>query len=149
MLFGRVKLLPFPKEAEDAVRDAGDADRKGCGGAAENLHTGVRFREVPTPVSVLETVNLSWDEVRGLCSEGRLPVAGVLRRLDILRTTEQVMPTDEQVTEWDMSGCSPCHLPPRVAAVAEKHRKGRLMWLLRTAAELEEEVRFTWNRGTY
>jgi hypothetical protein len=70
---------------------------------------------------------------------GRLPVPGVLRLLDVLRTTKQVMPTDEEVLEWDMSGRDPCHMTAEWRRILRR-RKERLECLLRTAAELEEEV---------
>ena len=43
------------------------------------------------------------EEVGGRCSDdGFLPVSGVLWLLSVLRTTEQVMPTEEQVTDWTL-----------------------------------------------
>ena len=87
------------------------------------------------------TVGLSWEDVRRRCSaDGLLPVSDVLWLLQVLRKTPQVMPSDEQIIEWTASGVSPCHLPSEWEQVLRR-RKGRLAWLLRTAVELEEEVK--------
>ena len=101
------------------------------------------FREQsPTPISVVETVGLSWGEVQARCWEdGRLPVSGVLWFLNVLRTTKQTMPTEEQVRGWAASGCHPCHLPGEWGRILRR-RGLRLSRLLRTAAELEEEVQY-------
>jgi len=100
------------------------------------------FRESVVPVSVLETVGWSWRSVEEQhVEDGQLSLPGVLRLLRVLRTAPQVMPTEEQVWEWAGSGVEPCHLPHEWRQVLRR-RKGRLAWLLRSAAELEEDVRY-------
>ena len=81
---------------------------------------------------------LSWRSVEEkYVEDGRLPLPGVLWLLGTLRTTEQVIPSDDQVWEWAGSGVSPCHLPHEWRRVL-RNRRRRLALLLRSAAELEE-----------
>jgi nitroimidazol reductase NimA-like FMN-containing flavoprotein (pyridoxamine 5'-phosphate oxidase superfamily) len=141
MIFGRVEVLDLTDEAEDAIRTLKTLTRRVMA-VWKKIHApDCWFHESPSPVSVLETVGLTWDHVQERCAaNGRLPVAEVLWLLNVLHTTKQVMPTDEQAWEWAASGCEPCHLPHEWRRVLWR-RKGRLVGLLRTAAELEEEVR--------
>ena len=100
------------------------------------------FRESVVPISVLETVGWSWKEVEErYVEDGLLSIPGVLRLLRVLRTIPQVMPCEEQVWAWAGSGVEPCHLPHEWRRFL-RMRKGRLAWLLRAAAELEEDVRY-------
>jgi hypothetical protein len=142
MLFGRVKVLPLPKEGEAAVKTMETLIGKVTAALRDIRTPDCWFREQsPTLVTVPETVGLTWEEVRARCpDDGRLPVSGVLWLLDVLRTTKQVMPTEEQVTDWDASGCNPCYESHEWRRVLRR-RKRRLVSLLRTAAMLEEEVR--------
>jgi hypothetical protein len=140
MFFGRVKLPTLPQEAEDAVKTMAELIGKVTAVLRKVRTPDCWYREFCTPISVLETVGLSWDQVRARCSaDGFMPVGQVLWLLGVLRSTEQVMPTDEMVFEWAGAGLSPCHLPHEWRQVL-RGRKRRLIRLLQTAAELEEEV---------
>ena len=144
MLFGRVEVLPLPKKAEPAVKTLRTLMEKVTAVLKKIRTPDCWFREtMPAPISVLETAGLSWDEVRGWCfADGFLPISRVLSLLDTLRTTEQVMPSDEQVSEWAGAGRNPCHLTEEWQRIL-KRRKRRLVGLLEKAAELEEELRYS------
>jgi hypothetical protein len=141
MIFGRIEVPELPEEGEDAVRMLKMRTRR-VRTVLKKLHApDCWFHEEPRPISVLETVGLSWNKVQERCAaNGSLPVAAILWLLNILRTTEQIMPTDEQMWEWAASGCEPCHLPHEWRRLLWR-RKGRLVRLLCTAADLKEEVR--------
>ena len=66
---------------------------------------------------------------------------GSLWLLSVLNTTEPVMPNDAEVWEWAASGCSPCHLPHEWRRILQNRRR-RLVMLLQTAAELEEDLKY-------
>jgi hypothetical protein len=142
MIFGRTEVLPLTDEGYAAVEML-----KTLGETLTAVVRKIRtpdcwFRESPVPISVLETVGWSWMSVEEKYVEDeRLSLPDVLRLLHVLRTTEQVMPTDEQVWEWAGEGLSPCHLPYEWRRVL-RNRKRRLVMLLRTAVELEEEVKY-------
>ena len=142
MIFGRVEVPKLTKEGYAAVETLGILD-----GNVKKVLKDIRtpscwFRESVEPISVLTTVGLSWREVEEkYVEDGRLLLPGVLELLRVLNTTPQVMPSDEQVWEWAGSGCSPCHLPHEWRRILQNRRR-RLAWLLRTAAELEEDVRY-------
>ena len=141
MIFGRVEVPELPMECEAAVKTLKMLTRKVSTVVKKHHAPDCWFHEQPSPISVLETVGLTWDMVWERCeANGRLPVADVLWLLNILRTTEQVMPSDEQVWEWAASGCEPCHLPDEWRRVLWR-RKERLVRLLKMAVELKEEVR--------
>ena len=142
MIFGRTEVLPLSDEGEVALKTL----RKLTGNIKKVLKDirtpSCRFRESPVPISVLETVGLSWAMMEEkYVEDGRLLLPGVLWLLSVLRSTPQVMPTDEQAYEWAGEGLSPCHLPHEWRRVL-RGRKDRLVCLLRTAAELEEELRY-------
>jgi hypothetical protein len=141
MIFGRVEVPELSDEGEHAVRTLKTLTRK-VGTVLKKLHApDCWFHESPTPISVLETVGLTWDMVQERCAaNGRLPVADVLWLLKVLRATEPAMPTDEQVGNWAASGCEPCHLPDEWRRVLWRRRR-RLVRLLGRAVELEREVR--------
>jgi hypothetical protein len=141
MIFGRVEVPELSEEGEDAVTTLKTLSRK-VTGIWKNIHApDCWFHEEPVPVTVLETVGLTWDMVQERCAaNGSLPIAEVLGLLNVLLTTEQITPSDEQVWEWAALGCEPCHLPHEWRRVLWR-RKGRLVRLLQTAAELEEKVR--------
>jgi hypothetical protein len=141
MIFGRVEVPDLSKAGEAAVTTLKMLTRN-ISAVWKNIHSpDCWFHENPVPVSVLETVGLTWGKVQERCAaNGSLPVADVLWLLSVLHTTKQVMPTDEQVWEWAASRCDPCHLPEEWRRVLWR-RKERLVRLLQTAAELEEEVR--------
>jgi len=141
MIFGRVEVPRFPDGGEDAIKTLRRLTKK-VRAVRRKIHAPeCWFMENPTPISVLETVGLTWEEVCGRCSEDDfLPVSGVLWLLDVLRMTEQIMPTDEKMSEWAALGCSPCHLPVEWRRIL-KQRRVRLTFLLQMAAELEQEVR--------
>ena len=69
---------------------------RNVGTVVKKIHTpDCWFHEKPMPISVLETVGLSWDEVQARCkANGKLPVGDVLWLLNVLRTTKQVMSTE-------------------------------------------------------
>jgi hypothetical protein len=141
MFFGRVEVLPLPQEAEGAVKTLQAIIESGVAVLRNIREPDCWFREKPTPISVLETVGLSWGAVQTRCSEdGYLPVCDVLWLLNILRSTEQIMPSDEQVWEWAGETRYPCHLPHEWQQLL-RGRKRRLVGLLERAAELGEEVR--------
>ena len=142
MIFGRTEVLPLTDEGYAAVETLKTLD--------ENLTAVVRkirtpdcwFRESVEPISVLETVGTCWREVEEkYVIDRRLSLPGVLDILRLLNTTPQVMPTDEQAYQWAGEGLSPCHLPHEWRRVL-RGRKGRLLLVLRTAAELKEEVKY-------
>ena len=79
---------------------SGDHRERQCG-REEDPHADCWFREAVEPISVLETVGSSWKEVEErFVADERLSLPGVLWLLHVLRTTPQVMPSDEQVYEW-------------------------------------------------
>jgi hypothetical protein len=142
MIFGRVEVPKLTKEGYAAVETLGILDRKVKAVLKDIRTPSCRFRESPVPISVLETVGLSWQEVEERhVVNGRLSLHGVLELLRVLNTTPQVMPSDKQVWEWAGSGVEPCHLPHEWRR-ALQGRKGRLLLLLLTAATLEEDVRY-------
>ncbi len=142
MIFGRVEVPPIPIEGEDVVETLRTLVEKVAAVRRKVRTPSCWFHESVEPISVLETVGWSWLSVEEkYVKDGRLSLPGVLRLLYVLDTTEQVMPTDEQAYEWAGEGLSPCHLPYEWRRVL-RNRKRRLALLLRTAAELEEEVRY-------
>ena len=142
MVFGRVEVPKLTKEGYAAVETLGILDRKVKAVVRKIRTPSCWFRESVEPISVPETVGLSWRSVEErYVVDGRLSLAGVLDVLRVLNTTPQVMPTDDQVWEWAGSGVSPCHLPHEWRR-ALQGRKGRLLLLLLTAATLEEDVRY-------
>ena len=142
MFLGKVEVLPFPDKAEDAVKTLETLTEKVRAVVRKIRTFGCWFRESVEPVSVLETVGWSWRSVEEQhVEDGRLSLPGVLRLLRVLRTIPQVMPSEEQVWVWAGSGVEPCHLPHEWRQVL-RNRLRRLAWLLRSAAELEEDVRY-------
>jgi hypothetical protein len=142
MLFGRTEVLPLTDEGYAAVETLKTLNHEVAAMLRRIRTPNCWFRESVEPISVLETVGLSWEEVEEkYVEDGRLSVSGVLQLLRALNMTPQVMPTDEQVWEWAGAGVSPCHLPRQWRRVL-RGRKRRLALLLRTAAELEEEVKY-------
>jgi len=142
MIFGRTEVLPLTDEGYAAVETLKTLDEKLTAVVRKIRTPDCWFRESVEPISVLETVGLSWKEVEEQhVEDGRLSLPGVLRLLYVLNTTRQMMPSDAQVWEWAGEGVSPCRLPHEWRRVL-RMRKGRLAWLLRAAAELEEEVRY-------
>ena len=142
MIFGRTEVMPLTDEGYAAVETLKTLDRK-----VEMVRRKIRmpncwFHESVEPISVLETVGLSWRSVEEKYVEDeRLSLPGVLRLLSVLRSTPQVMPTDDQVWEWAGEGLSSCYLPHEWRQVL-RNRRRRLVMLLRTAAEMEEAVRY-------
>ncbi len=142
MIFGRVDVPCLTDEGYAAVETLKTLDEKLTAVLRKVRTSSCWFREEPVPISVLETVGMSWQEVEEKYVEDeRLSLPGVLWLLSVLRTTPQVMPSDEQAYEWAAAGLSPVHLPYEWRRVLRR-RKGRLVMLLRTAVELEEEVRY-------
>jgi hypothetical protein len=142
MIFGRVDVPRLTDEGYAAVETLKTLDEKLTAVVRKTRTPDCWFRESVEPVSVLETVGLSWQEVeKKYVKDERLSLSGILRLLYVIDTTPQVMPTDEQAYEWAAAGLSPCHLPHEWRRVLRR-RKGRLAWLLRSAAELEEDVRY-------
>ena len=95
---------------------------------------GCSFREGPQGVSVWETLGRSWDDVWRLKEDGRLPVSAVLQLLAVVRSTKQVLPTEERLGKWTIN------YPVEKWWRLLRHRRRRLLCLLETAAELEEEL---------
>jgi len=142
MIFGRVEVPRLTQEGYAAVETLKTLDEKRTAVVRKVRTPNCWFRESIEPISVLETVGLSWKEVEEkYVEDGRLSLPGVLRLLSVLRTTPQVMPSDAQAYEWAAAGLSPCHLPHEWRRVL-RNRLRRLVVLLRTAAELEEDVRY-------
>ncbi len=142
MIFGRTEVMPLTDEGYAAVETLKSLDRKVRAVVRKVRTPNCWFHESVEPVSVLETVGLSWQEVeKTYVKDERLSLPGVLRLLSVLRTTPQVMPSDEQAYEWAAAGLSPVHLPYEWRRVLRR-RKGQLAWFLRSAAELEEDVRY-------
>ena len=141
MILGKVEVPNLPEEGSVAAKKLQMLDRK-VRAVWKNIRTpDCWYREQPTPISVLETVGLTWSMVKERCSaDGRLPLEQILWVLNALRTTEQVMPTEWQVWAWAASGLDPCHLPEEWQR-ALRCRRRRLVHLLHTAAMLEEDVR--------
>ena len=92
------------------------------------------FHEGRHGVSVMETLGMSWDDVRRMVTEDRLPVSAVLHLLNVVRTAEQVMPTEERLGKWARFD----GVEKWWRFLQRKHR--RLLHLLKTAAELEQEL---------
>jgi hypothetical protein len=142
MIFGRTEVLPLSDEGEVALKTLRTLTGK-VKAVLKCIRTpDCRFRESVEPISVLETVKMSWVMMEEkYVVDGRLLLPGVLELLHVLRTTPQVMPTDGRVYQWAGDGLSPVHLPHEWRRVL-RSRKRRLALLLRTAAELEEELRY-------
>jgi hypothetical protein len=142
MVFGRVEVPRLTKEGYAAVERLQTLSRKVKTVVRKIRTPSCWFREKSVPITVPETVGLSWRSVEErYVKDERLSLPGVLELLHAVRTTPQVMPTDEQVWEWAGEGVSPCHLPHEWRRVL-RNRRRRLVLLLRTAAELEEDVRY-------
>ena len=142
MIFGRVEVPKLTDEGFAAVKTLREIIGK-VNAVVRKIRTpDCWFRESVVPISVLETVGWSWRSVEEKYVEDeQSSLPGVLWLLSVLHSTSQVMPSDEQVWVWAGSGVSPCHLPHEWRRVL-RIRKRRLAWLLRSAAELEEEVRY-------
>ncbi len=141
MILGKVDVPQLPEEGAVAAKKLQMLDRKVRAVWKKIRTPDCWFREQPTPISVLETVGLTWSMVKERCSaDGRLPLEQILWLLNALSTTEQVMPTEEQVWAWAASGYEPCHLPEEWRRVLRRRRR-RLVRLLHTAVMLEENVR--------
>ena len=142
MIFGRTEVPRLTKEGYAAVETLGILDQKVKTVVRKIRTPNCWFRESVEPISVMNTVKMSWEEVKEkYVEDGRLLLPGVLELLRALNTTPQVMPSDEQAYEWAAAGLSPCHLPHEWRQVL-RIRKDRLVCLLRTAAELEEEPKY-------
>ena len=112
MIFGRVDVPRLTKEGYAAVETLKTLDEKLTAVLRKVRTSSCWFRESVEPISVLTTVGLSWQEVEERYVEDeRLSLPGVLWLLSVLRTTPQVMPSDEQAYEWAAAGLSPviCH----------------------------------------
>jgi hypothetical protein len=142
MVFGRVEVPRLTKEGYAAVERLQTLSHKVKAVVRKIRTPSCWFREKVEPISVLETLGMCWREVEEkYVEDGRLSLPGVLEILRALNTTPQVMPTDEQAYEWAAAGLSPCHLPHEWLRVL-RNRRRRLVMLLLTAAELEEDVRY-------
>jgi hypothetical protein len=142
MAFGRVEVPRLTQEGYAAVETLQLLTRKLVAVRRRLRTPRCWFRENPEPISVLETVGLSWKEVEEKYVENEhLSLSGVLELLRVLNTTAQTLPTDQQVWQWAAEGLSPCHLPHEWRRVLQG-RKGRLLLLLLTAANLEEDLRY-------
>ncbi len=128
---GRAELSA---EAEDAVETA--LKLKRCIRAvSRRINTpDCSFWEGPHGVSVMETVGMSWDDVWRMADEDRLAIPAVLRLLNVVRTTEPVMPTEERLGKWAIN----VSVDGWWRLLRRRH--WRLLHLLQTAAELEEEL---------
>jgi hypothetical protein len=123
-------------EAEDAVEKVLKLKRR-VRAACRQIHTpDCCFHEGPHGISVWETLGMSWDDVWKMVTKDRLPVSAVLRLLEVLRTTEQVMPTEERLGKWAIN------VSVDYWWRLLRNRRRRLLCLLRTAAELEEKLRW-------
>ena len=93
------------------------------------------FHEWPHGISVWETLGMSWEEVRRMLGKDRrLAIPAVLRLLNVVRTTEQVMPTEERLGKWaKFDGVDAWW-----RLLRGRHR--RLLHILQTAAELEQDL---------
>jgi hypothetical protein len=93
--FGKEASEPrkLPEEDSIAAKKLQTLDRKVMAVRKKIRTPDCWFRESPGPISVLDLVGLSWRMVNEKCSaDGRLPISGVLWLLNVLRTTDQVMP---------------------------------------------------------
>jgi hypothetical protein len=99
------------------------------------------FCESPGPVSVLDAAGLSWRMVNARCSNGHLPLSGVLWLLKALHTAEHEMPAEIQAWERAATGQDRCRLPEKWRRLLH-HRRRRLARLLHAAAMREEDVRW-------
>jgi hypothetical protein len=93
------------------------------------------FGEGPHGVSVWETLGMSWDDVwRMVNADRHLPISAVLQLLNVVRTTEQVMPTEARLGKWAINVSVESWW--RIL----RSRRRRLLHLLQTAAEREQEL---------
>ena len=99
------------------------------------------FRELPGLVSVLAEAGLSWRMVNERCADGRLPISAALWLLKALRTTEHIMPAEEQAWERAATGLGACRLSKKWRRRLHRRRR-RLALLLHTAVMREEDVRW-------
>jgi hypothetical protein len=142
MIFGRVEVPRLTKEGYAAVETLKTLDDRLKAVRRKVCIPSCWFREAVVPISVLETVGMSWTMMEEkYVEDGRLLLPGALELLRALNTIPQVTPTDQQVWEWAGSGVSPCHLPHEWRRVLQG-RKGRLLLLLLTAGNLEEDLRY-------
>ncbi len=142
MIFGRVDVPRLTDEGYVAVETLKALDHEVAATLRRIRTPSCWFREAVEPISVLTTVGMSWTMMEEKYVEnGHLSLSGALELLRVLRTTEQTMPSDQEAYEWAGEGVSPCHLPHQWRRVL-RTRKDRLVCLLRTAAELEEEVKY-------
>jgi hypothetical protein len=142
MAFGRVEVPRLTKEGYAAVERLQTLSHKVTAVVRKIRTPSCWFREKVEPISVPETVGLSWKEVEEKYVENEhLSLSGVLELLRVLNTTPQTLPTDEQVWGWAGSGVSPCHLPHEWRRLLRIRRR-RLVLLLLTAGNLEEDLRY-------
>ena len=142
--FGKEASEPrkLPEEGSIAAKKLQTLDRKVMAVRKKIRTPDCWFRESPGPISVLDLVGLSWRMVNEKCSaDGQLPISGVLWLLNVLRTTDQVMPTEEHAREWVARGLGPWHLSEKWRQLLRRRRL-RLALLLHTAVMLEEDVRW-------
>ena len=121
--------------AEEAVETALKLKRR-IRAVCRRIHTpDCSFHEGPHGVSVWETLGMSWDDVwRMVTEDRRLPISAILRLLEVLRKAEQVMPSEERLGKWAIN----VSVESWRRLLRGRHR--RLMHLLQTAAELEEDL---------
>lgn len=142
VILGRSDAPKLPKEFSATVKELRRLNHNLTAARKKIRAADCWFRESPGPISVLDTAGLSWSVVNERCAnDGRLPVAGVLWLLKTLRTTDQIIPTEEQVLEWAAMGLGPYHLPAKWWQLLRRRRR-RLAVLLKTAAMLEEDVQW-------
>ena len=132
-IFGAEKLSDEGQEAVENLLKLKCKVRAVC----RQIHTPkCSFSEGPSGVSVWETLGMSWEDVWRLTEDGRLPVSTVLHLLIVVRTTKQILPTEERLGKWT-----------RGYSVGSwwrllQRRHQRLLCLLQAAAEREEDLRW-------
>jgi hypothetical protein len=97
------------------------------------------YKERSKPPYVLWSYGISWEDIRRLLEDGKLPLRHVLWLLGVLLNGEMRPPTAEEVR---MSGPLAWAETRTVEEWHEmlKRRRRRLVRFLRTAARLEEDV---------
>ena len=141
MALGRGGMPTLPGQISVAVKKLQALDRRVEAGRKKIRTADSWFREVPGPVSVLESLGLSWRMVNEKCSDGKMSISAAFWLLKVLRSAEHILPTEEQGWEQAATGPGPCRLSKKWRRRLHRRRR-RLALLLHTAAMLEEDVQW-------
>ena len=97
-------------------------------------HSAFSYYEPLTPLHVFSCYGLEWHDIEQMEEDGKLPVERVETLLDMLLNEQPRFPTPEEIVAFHMDGDAGA----RERTFWRKRR--HLVWLLRTAVKLEEDL---------